>query len=301
MILTFTLGFCRSFIDAAELGMDAPELDVAKFIKGDPVSIKAGKGSQVTVVEFWATWCGPCKTSIPHLSELQAKYKDRGVTIIGVSSETEAKVRPFVQSMGSKMDYTVAVDDNRSTFKRYMTAFNQSGIPTAFIVDKAGKLVWFGHPMSDLDGVLEQVVEGRFDLARYKVERAKADAQRKAMGTYLNAIASGEPDKATKQEGIDFVNDSDSPQVLNQFAWIILTHSKVQYRDLPLALTAAKKAYDLTEGNNTAVTDTYARALWDSGQKDEAIQFQREAVNREKNGSQKAQLEKVLNSYLSSK
>jgi thiol-disulfide isomerase/thioredoxin len=77
------------------------------------VDLAAGKGKQTYVVEFWATWCGPCRVSIPHLTELQKKFKTQGVTFIGVSDETEDKVKPFVDKMGDKMDYTVAVDDER--------------------------------------------------------------------------------------------------------------------------------------------------------------------------------------------
>ena len=110
-------------LTAAELGMDAPPLNISKFVKGDPVVLAKGKGSQVYVVEFWATWCGPCRTSIPHLTELQKKFKSQNVTFIGISDETVDKVKPFVDEMGAKMDYVVAVDDDRKTFANYMEAF----------------------------------------------------------------------------------------------------------------------------------------------------------------------------------
>jgi thiol-disulfide isomerase/thioredoxin len=286
---------------AAELGMMAPELDVAKFVKGKPVSLTKGRGSEVYVVEFWATWCGPCRTSIPHLSEVQAKFKDKGVTIIGISDETEDKVNPFVKDMGDKMDYVVAVDNNRSTFGKYMTAFEQGGIPTAFIVDRAGKIVWFGHPMGDLENVLGQVVEGKFDVATYKVEQAKAEAEQMAMGEYLNATVKGEPSATIKLAGFDFVQDCNNAKLLNHFAWTVLTHPRVKYRDTALAAKAAKKAYDVTGGIDPSVTDTYARALFDSGEKAAAIKLQQEAVSKETNSERKSQLEASLKRYQSAK
>src|ERR1051326_1417135 len=98
---------------AGELAMGdpAPKITVAKFVKGEPVT-KFDKG-KLYVVEFWATWCGPCRTSIPHLTELQKKYKD--VTFIGVSAfergdGIENQVVKFVSDMGSKMEYRVALD-----------------------------------------------------------------------------------------------------------------------------------------------------------------------------------------------
>src|SRR5881227_3791659 len=85
------------------VGDPAPKLQVKEFVKGDPVKdLEKGK---VYVVEFWATWCGPCRVSIPHLTELGKKHKD--VTIIGVSIAEQdfAKVKPFVEEMGDKIDY----------------------------------------------------------------------------------------------------------------------------------------------------------------------------------------------------
>src|SRR5262249_53250212 len=90
------------------LGDPAPKIEVKEFVKGDPVE-KFDKG-KLYVVEFWATWCGPCRTSIPHLTELQKKHKD--VTFIGVSvyENNQDAVKPFVKEMGDKMVYRVAMD-----------------------------------------------------------------------------------------------------------------------------------------------------------------------------------------------
>ena len=90
------------------IGDPAPKLAVSGWVKGDKVDqFEPGK---TYVVEFWATWCGPCLQSIPHLTELAHKYKD--VRFIGVDAfERDLdKVRPFVHEMGDKMDYGVALD-----------------------------------------------------------------------------------------------------------------------------------------------------------------------------------------------
>src|SRR5882724_10852622 len=91
------------------LGDPAPKIEVKEFVKGGPV--KSFEKGKIYVVEFWATWCGPCRTSIPHLSELQKKHKD--VVFIGVSvfERDPSKVKPFVEEMGEKMAYRVATDD----------------------------------------------------------------------------------------------------------------------------------------------------------------------------------------------
>jgi thiol-disulfide isomerase/thioredoxin len=303
-VLTALAGFAlaTSPAAAAELGMDAPPLKLAKFVKGDPVVLADGKGSQVYVVEFWATWCGPCRTSIPHLTEVQKKFKDKNVTIIGVSDETAAKVEPFVEEMGAKMDYVVAIDKNRSTFSDYMEAFDQGGIPTAFIVNKAGKIVWYGHPMADLESVLEEVVADKFDVAAYKLKQERAEKLQKDMVAYLDQTLGSKYGDETKSQGVAFVKDCEQPEMLNQFAWIILTNPRVKHRDQEVAMAAAKKAYDLSKGMDASITDTYARAFYDSGDKEKAIQYQKEAVERAAgNPEMKAQFEATLKKYLGGK
>ncbi len=144
------------------VGDAAPALTMSKWIKGEPV--KAFEAGTVYVVEFWATWCPPCRKSIPHLSELQAKFKDKGVIIIGqnCSEDQPEKVDAFVKKMGDKMNYRVALDDMKTErigkmSKTWMDAAGQDGIPTAFVVDKAGKIAWIGHPLDGLDEALEKI------------------------------------------------------------------------------------------------------------------------------------------------
>ncbi len=57
------------------------------FLKGDPVEIPTKTGPMV--VEFWASWCGPCRMAFPHLSALQRKYKDKGLVVVGISLEED--------------------------------------------------------------------------------------------------------------------------------------------------------------------------------------------------------------------
>ena len=173
-------------VAAAQEGAPAPAGPTLTLgDKAPATAVKVVKGTfdgkfandKVYVVEFWATWCGPCKTSMPHLTKLQKEYKDKGVTIIGISDETEDKVNNFIGSgdWPQKTEYVIAIDDNRKTSTNYMKAAGQGGIPTAFIVGKTGLVEWIGHPMS-MDEPLAQIVDGTYDLEATKAEFAKEQA-----------------------------------------------------------------------------------------------------------------------------
>jgi peroxiredoxin len=153
------------------------------------------KGKKVVVVEFWATWCGPCRTSIPHLTELQKRFQERGVVFVGVSDEPAATIKPFVEEMGDKMDYTVAADRERKTYMAYMDAFGQNGIPHAFVVDLEGRIVWQGHPMMGLDRVLDRVAAKTFDLA---AERKRVEGQRRVK-EYFEMALRGDNDEVLEK------------------------------------------------------------------------------------------------------
>lgn len=157
LALGLTLGALPA--GAAKLGDPAPKLKVASWVKGKPVKLAEGKGKKVYVIEFWATWCPPCRTSIPHLTKLQKEYAEKGVVFIGISTEEKDQVEPFVKRMGKKMDYRVAVDDNWATAKKYMGGFKVNSIPHAFVVDKNGKIIWHGHPAGrELEKTIKQAL-----------------------------------------------------------------------------------------------------------------------------------------------
>ena len=168
---------------ALKIGDPAPKIEVKSFLKGEPVKeFEAGK---FYVVEFWATWCPPCRVSIPHLTELQKKYPK--VTFIGVSvaEHDQDAVKPFVDQMGDKMDYRVALDavpegksSNEGAMSRgWMQAAEQDGIPCAFIVGGDGKIYWIGLPML-MDGPLEKISSGSWDL-KTAIAEAKRTRKRK--------------------------------------------------------------------------------------------------------------------------
>jgi thiol-disulfide isomerase/thioredoxin len=372
-------------VSAADLGDKAPEIQIATWVKGQPASVT---GDGTYVVEFWATWCGPCRQSIPHLTEMQKKFKN--VTFIGVSDEKEPVVKKFVKEMGDKMDYRVAIDDDRKTSANYMEAFGINGIPHAFVV-KDKKIIWQGHPMDHLDDTLDDIVAGKYDISKAKAraqvqklyeafqeaafngKEAEADsiaekltasakdvkgvfpddkfdpaAEKKRLRTmmlqnqFARAVAQGEDSKAddlakdlkkldpeikldeirgrvqvskfvqqyfqaaTGQENADKAAEigqkmadklQGQPGMANEIAWAILTNEQIKKRDIPLALKISQKGCEDSNWKDPQIIDTYARALFESGKKDEAIDYQKKAIAAVPEAEARKAYEETLKKY----
>lgn len=129
-----------------EVGAHAPAVDTLHYLQGSSATF--GNADKIHIIEFWATWCPPCKESAPILSALQQQYPDQ-LRIIGITEELENTVKPYLAQNGDAMTYSVAIDPEGSIHKAYIGGIGEEGIPWAFLIDAQGKLVWVGHPMSD--------------------------------------------------------------------------------------------------------------------------------------------------------
>jgi len=257
---------------AASLGDEAAPLVIKEWVKGDPVSITPGT---TYIIEFWATWCGPCKRSIPHISEVQKNYADKGVVVIGITDEEDLeKVKAFVTEMGDDMAYTVAMDDAGQTNTAYMKAFGVSGIPHAFIVDKHGVVCWNGHPMDRMEAVLDQVLAGTFDVAKRR-EVAKAEALVPVYG-YLGT-KTDEVDLALEAAKRILKYGESDAAVLKQMASITIDDG-FRSPDLELAEQAIKRAYELSGGEDAELNETYYQVLKKLGRDEEAKKYRKEAI-----------------------
>lgn len=309
-----------SFADI-NIGSRAPALK-ATYVKGARVDLSRG----LHVVEFWATWCGPCKMTIPHLTEMARKYRGRvdftGVSVMEDGPNQVGKVKSFVSAMGSQMGYNVACD-GASTFmnENWMNAAGRGSIPTAFLV-KDGQILWIGHPMDALDTRIDQALAGRYDLRaaaredqqkngaevaqfRQQMEvRRVFDPAEKAMQAkdgngVLRALAKVTAPKYAKQAAFfrffmllkigdrrayaqakaaaDGAFHSDATG-LTQLARAVLSANSSLKPDPSAAAYIARRAVDLTQSQGWAALDTYAEALYRSGQRGLAIQSLNKAI-----------------------
>ncbi len=171
-----------------KVGSAAPALQTGKWLQGEEV--KGFEKGKTYIVEFWATWCGPCRATIPHLNELHKQFADKGLVVIGQNCwerDTE-KVAPFIKQMGDKMTYRVALDavegndpNTGAMATKWMKAAGQRGIPAAFVVDKEGVVAWIGHPAQLKSEMVEEILAGKFAPVKMKAASDDGAKLRDAM------------------------------------------------------------------------------------------------------------------------
>ena len=134
----------QASVDSTQFGKAMSELEAddqkrqqADFtltdLEGKPWSLKSLQG-KVVLVNFWATWCPPCRKEMPDLESLYKQFQKQGLVILAISDEDASKVKPFIAGQG--ISYTVLLDPGR----KVNTLFHVMGIPKTFIYDRSGKL-----------------------------------------------------------------------------------------------------------------------------------------------------------------
>jgi thiol-disulfide isomerase/thioredoxin len=300
-----------------QAGDPAPVLDAAKWFKG--TEVKGFEKGKAYVVEFWATWCMPCRASIPKLTATQKKYGEKGFTVIGVSvdqggADAIKKVQDFVDRMGDKMSYSIMLDGGQ-TGAGYLAGAGVQGIPHAFVVDKDGKMVWHGNPNQVAEGmelVIAEVAEGKFDVKKHAERQARfaeldgkyAAAQQGAKWEeaekLLVEIEQLRPDltavlAATKYGVV--VSSKDVPRAIamakkfsegefkNEAEALMSVADRVAATpdlspaDREFSLGLARHVVDLTKAQSAGPLSVLAMAQKNAGQFDEAIATMQKAVD----------------------
>ncbi len=178
-----------------EIGSKAPDIEIEHWVSDNDGAfehVTKIEEDKVYVIEFWATWCGPCIGAMPHIAELQAKYEDKDVQIISISNEDLDTVEDFLERpvFGQPKDanpkktygdltstYCLTTDPDKSVMKDYFMAAGRTGIPCAFVVGKTGLVEWIGHPGS-LEDVLEAVVTDKWDRDKFKTEYDESENEK---------------------------------------------------------------------------------------------------------------------------
>ena len=200
VILLAGAAACTFAADRLTIGSSAPPLDIEHWLT-DKEPITEFEAGKVYVIEFWATWCGPCVASMPHLRELQDQHGEK-VTVISVSDEKPATIEEFLERKQGETTYRditsgywLATDPDGSVKQDYMRAADQHGIPTAFLIGKTGEIEWIGHPIR-IDDPVNQVVEGTWDREAHLRQHEEEKEFRRKLGLAAAMVKAGRVDEA---------------------------------------------------------------------------------------------------------
>ncbi len=309
LLLAFAAGaFAQEEAKPLTIGDPAPAFKIDGHIKGENVTeLKKGKAY---VIEFWATWCGPCIAVFPHLSELTKKYEGK-VTTVSVNtwdyprgqSETKEdhtkRVAEFVEKQGDKMAYNIVLDDDKDTIATtWMRAAGQNGIPCAFIVNEEGIIAWIGHPAT-MDQPLEAVVNKTWDLQAFKTKFDAQAAKAKEAAALaaevvkvskagdmeafdglvaklgveaIYAVMNGDHNFAVKalEKYSGKIEDLDGTTVCSMLAYLV-GQKDTNEESKAAGLKLSEKTANAVKEEEAALAHAYhARALFAAGKKDEA-------------------------------
>lgn len=166
-------------------GKPAPKFEVEKWLAPVPKGTAASEAApevkavdmkgKVILIDFWATWCPPCRAAIPELNHLQKTFKD-DLVIIGVSDEKADKVQPFLDR--TPVEYAMAVD----TQARMKSAVGVKGIPNVLIIGTDNVVRWQGFPGLANDPMTEETIRQIIEADKARRAAEKPDATKPAAG-----------------------------------------------------------------------------------------------------------------------
>lgn len=313
-----------------KVGDTPPPLVTSEWVRGKAINLPRDSAKKIHLIEFWATWCPPCKASIPILTEFQKRYV-KDLVVVGVTDPDPERnstkmIRRFVKKMGSEMEYRVAMDDSSKTWDQWLDP--AEGIPYAFLIGRDGRIVWQGSPLEpELAEIIPAVIDGSYDLESAKLDaevnrRLQALSLSLEMGQWgvvwdglvdvlkldpasqiaLDAITSIYAQELhNKRSFREWANshieaNHDNAKAMSRLAIAMLQNDDYATRTPDLAVKAARAAYQASNKRDAMAIVVYARALYQIGVLDKAIEVQSEAVALVSD-DQKKDTQRVLDYY----
>ncbi|MGA2245654.1 MAG: TlpA disulfide reductase family protein [Verrucomicrobiota bacterium] len=134
-----------------KVGQAAPEISAKEWINVKAALTLRNLRGKVVLLDFWATWCGPCVECIPHLNELQHKYSGKNFQLLSFVAEGHLTIDPFLKKR--PVEYPIGLESGS------LEDYGVGGIPEAFVIDPAGKVIWHGNTtLPELDDVIAKAM-----------------------------------------------------------------------------------------------------------------------------------------------
>jgi thiol-disulfide isomerase/thioredoxin len=281
-------------------------------VKGPAVpGFEKGK---VYVVDVWATWCVPCLAAMPHATELQKRYRERGLVVVGVTAldrfgNSEEAVRKLVERKGGAVGFAVGIDEASDSPKAYQGVFRGKtveaylggaqvpALPAAFVVDREGRVAFIGHPL-EIDAAVEGCLDGTWDLRAAREQRAARGAAQELLAELEKAVKAKDYDRGLAL-GKRLVREvpHGEPRVFAAVAGLMADGDATLARRAPdLALDAGRRAVDLTKAGDPGPLSALANVYFARGQVDKAVEAVTRAISLSEGGL-KPVLEKQLERY----
>lgn len=153
--ITLLIGVCSFNANASEVGQPAPQFTLPSLLQDKPTSLQQYSG-KVIYLDFWASWCAPCRTSFPLLNKLHQKLKDKGFEVVAINlDEDKANAEKFLKEIS--VDFTILRDEKGEWSDKYVV----ESMPTSFIIDKQGVIqnIHKGFTSDDINELEHKITE----------------------------------------------------------------------------------------------------------------------------------------------
>jgi len=266
-------------VRAGGIGDAAPALKVAEWIQGKSVDLNDGKNIHVVI------FCSLTRANdfaLSKIKEIDGKYRSKGIITVVVCDEPPQGLKETVKAKASKIEYPVAADDVRRTTTEYVRVFGNAVLPRAFVISKDGKVLWHGHPMGGLEGILDQIISGKFDLERTRKEMN----DRALLENYIAMARQNEKQGAAAGKVVltQFTNDAFN---LCELSFKIATDPMLEKRDAALANAALERAEQISTTNTTRIAVIRAILKFQTGEMEAGLTMARQALSTAKTAEDK--------------